>query len=94
MLPGPKDPPWRKGCKKKTGFTPLVGLMDPYTIKERGFFKCYRVRRTHVWRIRVQITCGGKGLRRKKVMITLYIIKKNPIKQNETKQTKKNRLRS
>ena len=35
-----------KGVRKKTGVTPLVGLMDPYTSEERGFFKCYRVQRT------------------------------------------------
>ena len=28
-----------KGCKKKTGVTPLVGLMDPYSREECGFFK-------------------------------------------------------
>ena len=41
-----------KGSKQKPGVTPLVGLMDPYTSEERGFFKCHRVERTHVWRIR------------------------------------------
>ena len=50
---GSKGPtPGGKGCKKKTGVTPLVGLMDPYTNEERGFFECYWVQRTHVWRIR------------------------------------------
>ena len=53
MLPGPKDPRVaEKGVKKKTGVMPLVGLMDPYAHEECGFFKCYRVQRTHVWRIR------------------------------------------
>ena len=62
MLPGPKDLRMaEKGVKKKTGVPPLVGLMDQYAREERGFFKCYRVQRTHVWRIRGQITCGGKG---------------------------------
>ena len=28
-----------KGCTKKTGVTPLVGLMDPYSREECGFFK-------------------------------------------------------
>ena len=32
-----------KGCKKKTGVTPLVGRMHRYTSEERGFFKCYWV---------------------------------------------------
>ena len=41
-----------KGVQKKTDVTPLVGLMDPYTNEERGFLKCYRVQRTHVWHIR------------------------------------------
>ena len=27
-----------KGCKIKIGVTPLVGLMDPYTGEECGFF--------------------------------------------------------
>ena len=50
---GSKGPtPGVKGCKKLPPYTPLVGLMDPYTSEERGFFKCYRVQRTHVWRIR------------------------------------------
>ena len=53
ILPGLKDPRLaKKGVKKKTGVTPLVGLMDPYTSEERSFFKCYRLQRTHVWRIR------------------------------------------
>ena len=53
MVPGPKDPRMaEKGVRKKTGVTPLVSLMDPYTSEERGFFKCYRVQRTHVWLIR------------------------------------------
>ena len=47
----PKDPRLAENCVKKTGVTPLVGLMDPYTSEERGFFKCYGVQRTHVWRI-------------------------------------------
>ena len=39
-FPGPKDPGVaKKGVKKKTGITPLVGLMDPNTSKELGFFK-------------------------------------------------------
>ena len=49
MLPGPKDPRVaQKGVKKKIGATPLVGLMDPYTSKERDFFEYYRVQRTHM----------------------------------------------
>ena len=31
---------------------PLVGLMDLYTSKERGFFKCYWVQRTQTWRVK------------------------------------------
>ena len=53
MLPGPKDPRMaEKGVRKKTGVTPLVGLMDLYTSEELGFFKCYWVQKTHVWCIR------------------------------------------
>ena len=63
MIPGPKNPLMaEKGVRKKTGVTPLVDLMDPYTSEERGFFKCYGVLRTHVWRVRAYITCGGKSL--------------------------------
>ena len=41
MFPSPKDPRMaEKGVKKKTGITPLFGLMDPYTSEKRGFFKC------------------------------------------------------
>ena len=37
---GSKGPtPGVKGCKKLPPYTPLVGLMDPYTSEERGFFK-------------------------------------------------------
>ena len=38
---GPKGPArGGKGCKKKkTGVTPLVGLMDPYSREECGLFK-------------------------------------------------------
>ena len=40
MLPDPKDPRVsEKGVKKKTDITPLVGLMDPYSREECGFFK-------------------------------------------------------
>ena len=40
MLPDPKDPRVaEKGVKKKTDVTPLVGLMDPYSREECGFFK-------------------------------------------------------
>ena len=53
MLVGPKEPcAALKGVKKKIGFTPLLGLMDLYTSKERSFFECYQVQRTHVWGIR------------------------------------------
>ena len=52
MLPGPKDPRMAEKGVKKSGVTPLMGLMDLYTSEERGFFKCYRVQRIHVWRIR------------------------------------------
>ena len=61
MLPGPKDPRVAEKGVKKTGVTPLVGLIDPYISEEHGFFKCYWGQRTHVWRIRGYITCGGKG---------------------------------
>ena len=33
-----------KGVRKTIGVTPLVGLMDPYTSKERGFFEYWRIR--------------------------------------------------
>ena len=36
MLPGPKDPGMAEKDVKKTGVTPLGGLMDPYTSEERG----------------------------------------------------------
>ena len=39
MLPGPNDPRVAEKGVKKTCVTPLVGLMDPYTSEERGFFK-------------------------------------------------------
>ena len=61
MLPGPKDPRMAEKGVKKTGVPPLMGLMNPYTCEERGFFKYYRVQRIHVCSIRGQITCGGKG---------------------------------
>ena len=34
-----------KGCKKLPPYTPLVGLLDPYTSEECGFFKCYQVQK-------------------------------------------------
>ena len=53
MLLGSKDPRVvYKGVKKKIGVTPLVGLIDPYTSKERSFFEFYQVQSTHVWCIR------------------------------------------
>ena len=44
MLPGPKDLRMAEKSVKKTTFTLLVGLMDPYTNEKRGSY-LYR----HSW---------------------------------------------
>ena len=53
MLPGPNDPSVAyKECKQSLAIAPLVGPMESYTHKERRFFACYRVQKTHVCRIK------------------------------------------